>query len=205
MNIGQKAFAFALGAFFVVGIAAVATAATGAPDTGESFELDTSEVEAFEIEVVDESDEGIEFNLSESEEYDHVEIEAEKVDDPAEMSMYDDREDSYDGDADYYHVPVGAVDDVVDSYDELDLDYELDAVEFAGMKGYVVEADEVDSDDPRVVAHVAENDPEIDGITRADELKTAKIDGSSVNASELETDESFEFELEEEIDLESDE
>ncbi len=186
MNIGQKALAFALGAFFVVGVATVATAATGAPDTGEGFELDTDEVEVFEIEIeADElngSDEGVEFELSEPDEEDVVEIEVEET---------DVRVDMHDGDADYYHVPVGAVGD-----GEYDHDFDPSEAsrdnDFAGADGYVVEADKVDTDDPRVVAHVAENDPEVDSITRADELKTTEVN-PSVEASELEAGGEFEF------------
>ncbi len=168
MNIGQKALAFALGAFFVVGVAAVATSAAGAPDTDE---VETEGIEFVDIEITDvDSDDDI-FEVGGEATFGvaSAEIEAEET---------DARVDSYDGDADYYHVPVEAVDN---GYDGEEYDHSFDTseasrAEFAGADGYVVEAEKVDTDDPRVVAHVAENDPDVDGITHAHELETYSFD-----------------------------
>lgn len=173
MNIGQKTLAFALGAFFVVGVAAVATSAAGAPDADE---VETEGIESVDIEIVEVDSDDI-FEVGEEATFDvaSAEIEAEET---------DARVDSYDGDADYYHVPVGAVDD---GYDGEEYDHSFNPAEasrdaeFAGADGYVVEAEKVDADDPRVVAHVAENDPRVDGITRAEDLQKVELEETEVD------------------------
>ena len=173
MNIGEKAFVFALGALFVVGVAAVATSAVGAPDDADDAErIDTDEAESMDVEIVETNGEngtfsagGITFEVNQSAGSDTTPV-------PEDIG---ERVDRYDGIADYYHVPVGAVDD-----DEYDHDFDPSEVapptEFAGALGYVVEADKVDTDDPSVVAHVAENDPEIDEVLHAEDMETRELD-----------------------------
>jgi len=180
MNIGQKALAFAVGAFFVVGVAAVATSAAGAPDT-DAYEDDG--IEIMNIEIVETDDTNWEAG-------DEATFDVEGAAD-IEAEETDARVDSYEGDADYYHVPVEAVDD-----DDYDHDFDITEVgrdaDFAGADGFVVEAEEVDTDDPRVVAHVAENDPEVDGITRADELETWSVNSTSFDTTfDEEADEEY--------------
>jgi hypothetical protein len=197
MNTGQKALAFALAAFLVVGAVTVAGAAgtdagtpTGdtddeAQDQEEPKKLTADESFSLQLggEFVDDGrvdEEGYGYSIS-------VETEGSEdgavhvyggENDAIDVTDVGAREDDYDGDADYYHVPVGAVDD---GYDH-DFDpSEVPSTEFAGAMGYVVEAEKVDTDDPRVVAHVAENDPEIDGIVQADEVetRTLNVDGKT--------------------------
>ncbi|MFP4188403.1 MAG: hypothetical protein ACLFR5_03230 [Halobacteriales archaeon] len=173
MNIGEKAFVFALGALFVVGVAAVATSAAGAPDGADDAErIETDEAESIDVEIAETNGENgtfkpgeVTFEVNQSAGSDETPV-------PEDIG---DRVDRYDGTADYYHVPVGAVDD-----DEYDHDFEPSEVapstEFAGATGYVVEAEKVDTDDPSVVAHVAENDPGIDEIAHAEDMETRELD-----------------------------
>jgi hypothetical protein len=167
MDIGEKAFVFALGALFVVGVAAVATSAAGAPDK----KLNADQASTGNVDIVETNGENSTFETG------GIKFEVNQSAGSGVTSSEDvgERVDRYDGVADYYHVPVGAVDD-----DEYDHDFDPSEVgpptEFAGATGYVVEADKVDTDDPRVVAHVAENDPEIDGIAHADDIETRELD-----------------------------
>ena len=173
MNIGKKAFVFALGALFVVGVAAVATSAMGVPDGADDTErIDTDEAESMYVEIVETNGENGTFKTGD------VTFEVNQSAGSDEMPAPEDvgdRLDRYDGEADHYHVPLGAVED-----DEYDHDFEPSEVgpstEFAGALGYVVEAEKVDTDDPSVIAHVAENDPEIDGIFHAEDVETIQVE-----------------------------
>ena len=173
MNIGKKAFVFALGALFVVGVAAVATSAMGVPDGADGTErIDTDEAESMDVEIVETNGENGTFKTGD------VTFEVNQSAGSDEMPAPEDvgdRLDRYDGEADHYHVPLGAAED-----DEYDHDFEPSEVgpptEFAGALGYVVEAEKVDTDDPSVIAHVAENDPEIDGIFHAEDVETIQVE-----------------------------
>jgi hypothetical protein len=171
MNIGEKAFVFALGALFVVGVAAVATSATGAPDK----KLNADGASTGHVEIVETNGENGTFSA------DGVKFEVNRPGGSGVTSSEDvgERVDRYDGVADHYHVPVDAVDDDEPMDGRYDHDFDPSEVgpptEFAGATGYVVEADKVDKNDPRVVAHVAENDPEIDGIAHAEDVETREL------------------------------
>ena len=200
MNTGQKTLAFALAAFLVVGAVTVAGAAgteTGTP-TGDAHdeaqnEEKTNKITADESFTLQLGDEFVDDGREEEEGYRYsISVEKEGSEDGAvhvyggendslDVTDVGSREESYDGKADYYHVPVGAVDD---GYDH-DFDpSEVPTTEFAGAMGYVVEDEKVDTDDPRVVAHVAENDPEVDGIVQADEVETGTLNADGKTCRE---------------------
>jgi hypothetical protein len=50
--------------------------------------------------------------------------------------------------------------------------------------GYVVEVEKVDTSDPRVVAHVAENDPKVDGIFHAEDVETMQVEDENCRESD---------------------
>ncbi len=177
-----------LAAAAVVAVAMAAAAGAAAVEQPQELELETHEVDAEDVESWEveagESGEGpfdVEWSvrqeadgeLDEVEDGDVVrlEVEAEGVD--GSGSEAEPRIDSYEGEADHYHVPVAAV--------EGDHSHSFDAAEvsrstFAGSDGFVVEAEDVDVDDPSVVAFEPVNDPEVDGVAHADDLETLEID-----------------------------
>jgi hypothetical protein len=195
MKTGQKTLAFALAAFLVVGAVAVAGAADTDTDAGTPTETGDTHDEARDEEAkkltADESFNrqlGEEFvdDGRENEEGYRYSIETEGSEDGAvhvyggendgfDVTDVGSREDEYDGDADYYHVPVGSADE--HGFDAS----EYTPVEFAGVTGYVVEDEKVDTSAPNVIAHVAENaEGDVDGIIHEDEVETASVDRYNV-------------------------
>jgi hypothetical protein len=196
MNTGQKTLAFALAAFLVVGAVTVAGAAgtdTGTPtEAGETHDEAQDQEEPEKL-TADESftlqlgDEFVDDEREDEEGYRYsISVEKEGSEDGAvhvyggendslDVTDVGSREDSYDGKADYYHVPVG-------SADEHDFDAsEYTPVEFAGAVGYVVEDEKVDTSAPNVVAHVAENaEGDVDEIIHEDEVETRSVDRYNV-------------------------
>lgn len=200
MNTGQKTLVLALAAFLVVGAVTVAGAAgtdTGTP-TGDAHDEAQNEEEpekltaneAFTLQF------GDEFVDDEKEDEDGYRYSIEtnvSGDDEGEVHVYGgesdafdvtdvgSREDDHDGDADYYHVPVG-------SAGEHDFDArEYTPVEFAGVTGYVVEDEKVDETAPNVVAHVAENaEGDVDEIVHEDEVesRTLNADGKTCHGND---------------------
>jgi hypothetical protein len=196
MNTGQKTLAFALAAFLVVGAVTVAGAA--GTDTGTPTETDDAHDEAQNEEETNKitADESFTLQLGnefvddekEDEEGYRYSIETNSPGDEdgavhvygGESDGFDvtdvgSREDEYDGDADYYHVPVGSADE--HGFDAS----EYTPVEFAGVTGYVVKDEKVDTSAPNVIAHVAENaEGDVDGIIHEDEVETASVDRYNV-------------------------
>ena len=132
MNTGQKTLAFALAAFLVVGAVTVAGAAgtdagtpTEAGDThdGAQNHEEPKKITANESFTLHLGDEFVDDGRAEGEGYRYsISVEKEGSEDGAvhvyggendalDVTDVGEREDDYDGDADYYHVPVGAVDD----------------------------------------------------------------------------------------------
>jgi len=194
MNTGQKTLVLALAAFLVVGAVTVAGAAgtdTGTP-TGDAHdeaqnEEETNKItadESFTLQLGDdfvdderENEDGYRYSIetnSPGDEEGAVHVYGGESD-GFDVTDVGSREDDYDGEADYYHVPVG-------SADEHDFDAsEYTPVEFAGATGYVVEDEKVDTSAPNVVAHVAENaEGDVDEIIHEDEVETRSVDRYNV-------------------------
>ena len=189
MNTGQKTLVLALAAFLVVGAVTVAGAAgtdagtpTGDADDEAQNEEEPEKVtadESFSLQLGDEfvddgreDEEGYRYSIetnSPGDEEGAVHVYGGESD-GFDVTDVGSREDNYDGDADYYHVPVG-------SADEHDFDAnEYTPVEFAGVTGYVVEDEKVDTSAPNVVAHVAENaEGDVDEIIHEDEVESRTL------------------------------
>jgi|GEM_PF-4805589 len=203
MNTGQKTLVLALAAFLVVGAVTVAGAAgtdTGTP-TGDAHDEAQNEEEPEKITA----DEGFTLQLGD----DFVDEERDDEDgyrysietnspgdeegavhvyggesDGFDVTDVGSREDNYDGEADYYHVPVGSADE--HNFDAS----EYTPVEFAGATGYVVEDEKVDTSAPNVVAHVAENaEGDVDEIIHEDEVGTSSVDRYNVTTVPFEDSE----------------
>jgi hypothetical protein len=194
MNTGQKTLVLALAAFLVVGAVTVAGAAgtdTGTPmgDTQDEAqnEEETNKIKANESFTLQLGDEFVDDDREDEEGYRYSIETNSPGDEEGAVHVYGgesdtfnvtdvgSREDDYDGEADYYHVPVG-------SADEHDFDAsEYTPVEFAGVTGYVVKDEKVDTSAPNVVAHVAENaEGDVDEIIHEDEVETRSVDRYNV-------------------------
>jgi hypothetical protein len=194
MNTGQKTLVLALAAFLVVGAVTVAGAAgtdTGTPmgDTQDEAqnEEETNKITADESFTLQLGDEFVDDEREEEEGYRYSIETNSPGDEEGAVHVYGgesdtfnvtdvgSREDDYDGDANYYHVPVG-------SANEHDFDAsEYTPVEFAGVTGYVVEDEKVDTSAPNVIAHVAENaEGDVDEIIHEDEVETRSVDRYNV-------------------------